>query len=186
MQDLQNKEQELKALQNELAQAQDSLENNFAKHMAEITDEKLEDLFFSNKEEFYKAVLIEQNNFIEETIGKTYDKAVALNDEIHSTKSKLELENAQKAFLEKNPDANMQEIIAFYNDELPPKYKRELDSLEDALGFFESLYSLYKTFKGEKEEEKAEVEEELPKQVVGNPSSNDAFSSGSNSVMERF
>ncbi len=57
--EIREKEIELETLKREIAQAEASLENDFAKHMAEKTDEKLEDLFFNNKVDFYRSVLVE-------------------------------------------------------------------------------------------------------------------------------
>ncbi len=51
---IKEKEIELETLKREIAQAEASLEQDFIKHMVSKTDEKVEDLFFSNKPEFYK------------------------------------------------------------------------------------------------------------------------------------
>lgn len=77
---IREKEIELETLKREIAQAEASLENDFAKHMAEKTDEKLEDLFFNNKVDFYRSVLVEQNNYLNENISKKIDKAMALSE----------------------------------------------------------------------------------------------------------
>lgn len=57
-------ENELNALNAELEQARASLEGDFAKYAAENTSAELEELFFENKEEFFKAILEMQNTFL--------------------------------------------------------------------------------------------------------------------------
>ena len=58
-------EADLKALDEEIAQASESLESDFAKFAASKMDEKMEELFFENKEDFFKQILLWQNEFLE-------------------------------------------------------------------------------------------------------------------------
>ncbi|WP_120802944.1 Coiled-coil domain-containing protein [Helicobacter pylori] len=188
---IREKEIELETLKREIAQAEESLENDFAKHMAEKTDEKLEDLFFNNKVDFYRSVLVEQNNFLNEHVSKKIDKAVALSEEIETSKKSQEIEKAKAEFLEKHKDENIDfnELVDFYNEELPQKYKREIDKL-DGVQFFQSIYDLLKAAQGENMQEgKAnaiiEKERNLPKEVKGNGVSSNA-DVRNQSVMTRF
>ncbi len=181
------KEIELETLKLEIEQAEASLENDFAKHMADKTDEKLEDLFFNNKADFYKFVLKEQNDFLNERVTKKLDKALALNEEIETSKKKEEVEKAKAEFLEQHQDENIDfnELVDFYNEELPQKYKREIDKLE-GYAFFQAIYDLFKASQGEnKPDEKAEEERSLPKEVQGNGISSSA-NARNQSVMTRF
>ncbi|WP_104714391.1 Coiled-coil domain-containing protein [Helicobacter cetorum] len=191
--DMRDKEIELETLKREIAQSEASLENDFAKHMAEHTDEKLEDLFFNNKVDFYKYVLTAQNNYLKEHVIDKADKALALSDEIETSKKQAEVEKAKAEFLEKHKDENinMQELINFYNEEVPAKYKKEIEQLE-GVEFFEAIYEMLKVAKGErevakKEEEVAKDEEEaaLPKEVKGNGVSG-VNSAMNQNVMTRF
>ncbi len=192
---MRDKEIELETLKREIAQIEASLENDFAKHMAEHTDEKLEDLFFNNKVDFYKYVLTAQNNYLKEHVKHVIDKAdkaLALSDEIETSKKQAEVEKAKADFLSKHKDENinMQELINFYNEEVPAKYKKEIEQLE-GVEFFDAIYEMLKVAKGEnevakKEEEVAKDEEkELPKEVKGNGVSG-VNSAMNQNVMTRF
>ncbi|WQY20313.1 Coiled-coil domain-containing protein [Helicobacter pylori] len=184
------KEIELETLKREIAQAEESLENDFAKHMAEKTDEKLEDLFFSNKVDFYKSVLVEQNNFLNNNISKKINKALALSEEIETSKKKEEVEKAKAEFLVKHKDEKIDfnELADFYNEELPQKYKKEIDKLE-GVEFFQAIYDLLKAFQGENTQEKKtstkDEERNLPKEVQGNGVSS-STNARSNGMMARF
>ncbi len=74
----------------------------------------------------------------------------------------------------------------FYNEELPQKYKREIDKL-DGVQFFQSIYDLFKAAQGEnvQEGEAREEERNLPKEVKGNGVSSSA-NARNQSVMTRF
>nr|WP_156535531.1 Coiled-coil domain-containing protein [Helicobacter pylori] len=187
---IREKEIELETLKREIAQAEASLENDFAKHMAEKTDEKLEDLFFSNKVDFYRSVLVEQNDFLNDHVSKKVNKALALSEEIENSKKSQEIEEAKAKFLEKHKDENIDfnELMDFYEEELPQKYRREIDKL-DGVQFFQSIYDLFKVAQGEnmQEEKKANAREEesLPKEVKGNGVSSSA-NARNQSVMTRF
>ncbi|QDY61437.1 Coiled-coil domain-containing protein [Helicobacter pylori] len=187
---IKEKEIELETLKKEIAQAEESLENDFAKHMAEKTDEKLEDLFFNNKVDFYQSVLVEQNKYLNDHISKKINKAVALSEEIENSKKSQEIEEAKAEFLEKHKDENIDfdELVDFYNEELPQKYKREIDKL-DGVQFFQAIYDLLKAAQGENMQEgKANAREEernLPKEVKGNGVSSNA-NVRNQSVMTRF
>ncbi len=187
--EIRDKEIELETLKREIAQAEASLENDFAKHMAEKTDEKLEDLFFNNKVDFYRSVLVEQNNYLNEHVSKKVDKAVALSEEIETSKKSQEIEKAKAEFLEKHKDENIDfnELADFYNEELPQKYRREIDKL-DGWQFFESIYDMLKAARGENMQEVTAAREEernLPKEVKGNGVSSSA-NVRNQSVMTRF
>ncbi|WP_120904584.1 Coiled-coil domain-containing protein [Helicobacter pylori] len=186
--EIREKEIELETLKREIAQAEESLENDFAKHMAEKTDEKLEDLFFNNKVDFYRSVLVEQNNYLNEHVSKKINKAVALNEEIETSKKSQEIEKAKAEFLEKHKDENIDfnELADFYNEELPQKYRREIDKL-DGVQFFQAIYDMLKAARGEREgiANAREEERNLPKEVKGNGVSSNA-NVRNQSVMMRF
>ncbi len=94
---IKEKEIELETLKREIAQAEASLEESFIKHMVNKTDEKVEDLFFGNKSEFYRFVFTEQNNYLREKLTDKVSKAMDLSDEIQRDKTENEsLENGAK------------------------------------------------------------------------------------------
>ncbi|MGL2603195.1 hypothetical protein ACQJ5U_04330 [Helicobacter pylori] len=94
---IKEKEIELETLKREIAQAEASLEQDFIKHMVDKTNEKVEDLFFSNKPEFYRFVFTEQNNYLREKLTDKVGRAMDLSDEIQRDKTENEsLENGAK------------------------------------------------------------------------------------------
>ncbi|WP_120953263.1 Coiled-coil domain-containing protein [Helicobacter sp. L8] len=155
---LEQQENQLKVLKDEIAQAEASLEGDFAKWASENIDAQLEGLFFDDKEAFIKKLLEMQNQFLKDNLGSKVQQANDLQGQIHTKKGEQEVQQAQADFLAKHPDANMEEMVAFYQDDLPPKYKKELDNLQ-GVEFFETLYQLFKSYKGE--------EENLPQRLEG-------------------
>lgn len=137
-----SKEEQLAVLENEISQAEQSLEANFAKFAADSIDEKLEELFFENKEEFIKTILGMQNAFLKENYDKLIAKRDALKGEIAQDEAFSQIEAAQNAFIQKHPDADMNALMQLYNEELGPRYKKELDKLAPEQ-FFETLYQIY-------------------------------------------
>ncbi|WQS51941.1 hypothetical protein KVC18_01795 [Helicobacter pylori] len=94
---IKEKEIELETLKREIAQAEASLEQDFIKRMVDKTNEKVEDLFFGNKPEFYRFVFTEQNNYLREKLTDKVSKAMDLSDEIQKDKTENEsLENGAK------------------------------------------------------------------------------------------
>ncbi|AFI05218.1 hypothetical protein [Helicobacter cetorum] len=153
--------------------------------MAEHTDEKLENLFFESKVDFYKYVLTSQNNYLKERLTDKVDKAKSLSEEIHTSKKKQEVETAKAEFLKKHPDADMEDLIEFYNNEIPPKYKKEIDTLEGE-AFFEAILTLFEaTQEPAQQDKQPQKEQPLPKELQGNgvASTNSALNS---SVVNRY
>ncbi|WRB33737.1 Coiled-coil domain-containing protein [Helicobacter pylori] len=187
---IKEKEIELETLKREIMQAEASLEQDFIKHMVDKTNEKVEDLFFSNKPEFYRFIFTEQNNYLREKLTDKVSKAMALSDEIQSDKDAEEIEKDKEAFLKKHPNIDFNELLDFYNEELPQKFKIEIDKL-DGVQFFQAIYDFFKAAQGEniQEEGKAYAREEernLPKEVLGNGVSSSGANARTQSVMTRF
>lgn len=176
---IEQQEQELAALQNELAQSEASLEADFAKWCSQNLTAEDEELFFENKEAFVQNILQKQNAFIQEQLAGKMQRAKALQTEIGERKTFAEIENAQNAFLQKHPDADMNALKDFYLQDLPPRYRAELEKLNGA-DFFEALLQAYQAYNGGEQ-----VEQELPQRVSGNGSVADVAGM-QNSVMQRF
>ncbi|WP_163565142.1 Coiled-coil domain-containing protein [Helicobacter suis] len=182
---LEDKTKELETLKNEISQAEASLESDFAKYAAENMDEKLEQLFFDNKEQFVQELLTMQNQFLKDKLGDKAKRVSELHEEISTEQTKQELENIKEQFKQEHPDVNMQDLISFYNEDLPPKYRNQLDSLE-GLDFFNQLYALYQAFTGEQTESgQTEQQAELPQRLNGNASAS-PDSAPKELVMNRF
>nr|AIA98819.1 phage protein [Helicobacter pylori] len=167
---IKEKEIELETLKREIAQAEASLEQDFIKHMVDKTSEKVEDLFFSNKPEFYSFVFTEQNNYLREKLTDKVGRAMDLSDEIQRDKDAEEIEKDKEAFLKKHPEIDFNELLEFYNEEVPNRLKKQIDKLE-GVAFFEAILDYFNAVIAKEEEPKSEEKEEerqLPKEALGN------------------
>lgn len=172
-------ESELNALQAELEQAQASIESDFAKQMADNTTPEMEELFFEDKEAFYKQILEAQNAYLAENITPKIERRDALSSDISQKKQFGSIDAALNAFKEKYPDADADALMAFFQNEIPPQVQQELQALPPER-FFEEVYALYQAVKngggGNVEGENAE---QLPRQINGVPNSSNEVRQGS-------
>ncbi|GAA9636311.1 hypothetical protein HpVa149_03320 [Helicobacter pylori] len=184
---IKEKEIELETLKREIAQAEASLEQDFIKHMVDKTNEKVEDLFFSDKPEFYRFVFTEQNNYLKEKLTDKVSKAMVLSDEIQRDKDAEEIERDKKAFLNKHPEVDLNALLEFYEEELPKSVKKQMDKL-DGVAFFEAVLDYFNAFNAKEEEPKKESKEEyspLPKEALGNGVSGVGYANNEN-IMTRY
>ncbi|WP_100979466.1 Coiled-coil domain-containing protein [Helicobacter pylori] len=184
---IKEKEIELETLKREIAQAEASLEQDFIKHMVDKTSEKVEDLFFSNKPEFYRFVFNEQNNYLREKLTDKVGRAMDLSDEIQNDRDAEEIEKDKQAFLKKHPNIDFNELLEFYNEEMPNRLKKQIDKL-DGVAFFEAVLDYFNALNAKEEESKSEAKEEegpLPKEVLGNGVSGVGYANNEN-IMTRY
>ncbi|WP_220955484.1 Coiled-coil domain-containing protein [Helicobacter pylori] len=184
---IKEKEIELETLKREIAQAEASLEQDFIKHMVDKTNEKVEDLFFSNKPEFYRFVFTEQNNYLREKLTDKVSKAMDLSDEIQRDKDMQEIEKDKQAFLKKHPEVDLNKLLEFYEEELPKSVKKQIDNLE-GVAFFEAVLDYLNAFNAKEEQPKSEEKEEeskLPKEALGNGVSGVGYANNEN-IMTRY
>ncbi|GAA8154899.1 hypothetical protein NP05234_13900 [Helicobacter pylori] len=180
---IKEKEIELETLKREITQAEASLEQDFIKHMVDKTSEKVEDLFFSNKPEFYRFVFDEQNNYLKEKLTDKLGRAMDLSDEIQNDKDTEEIEKDKQAFLKKHPEVDFNELLEFYNEEIPNRIKKQIDKLEGVV-FFEAILDYFNALNA-KEEPKNEEENKLPKEALGNGVSGVGYA-GNENIMTRY
>ncbi len=183
---IKEKEIELETLKREIAQAEASLEQDFIKHMVDKTNEKVEDLFFSDKPEFYKFVFTEQNNYLKEKLTDKVSKAINLSDEIQRDKDAEEIEKDKQAFLNKHPEVDFDALLEFYEEELPKSVKKQIDKLE-GVAFFEAVLDYFNALNAKEEPKSEEKEEEnkLPKEALGNGVSSVGYANNEN-IMTRY
>ncbi|GAA9842882.1 hypothetical protein VN0568_10480 [Helicobacter pylori] len=184
---IKEKEIELETLKREIAQAEASLEQDFIKHMVDKTNEKVEDLFFSDKPEFYRFVFTEQNNYLKEKLTDKVSKAMDLSDEIQRDKDAEEIERDKQAFLSKHPKVDFNALLEFYEEELPKSVKKQMDKL-DGVAFFEAVLNYFNAINAKEEEPKKESKEEdnpLPKEALGNGVSGVGYANNEN-IMTRY
>lgn len=153
----------LAALDEEIKQASQSLEADFAKFAASKIDDKSEELFYENKEEFFKQVCQWQNDFLQNLRAKQ-GEAENLRQTINTKKNFSQIQKAQEEFQKNHPDVNLDELMEFYANDLSPRVKTELDKLEPN-AFFNALFEEFKKAKGEGEPQKET--ESLPQRLEG-------------------
>ncbi|GAA8101766.1 hypothetical protein HpNP05_14950 [Helicobacter pylori] len=184
---IKEKEIELETLKREIAQAEANLEQDFIKHMVDKTSEKVEDLFFSNKPEFYRFVFDEQNNYLREKLTDKLGRAIDLSDEIQNDKDTEKIEKDKQAFLKKHPEVDFNELLEFYNEEVPNRIKKQINKLE-GVAFFEAILDYFNALNAKEEEPKSEEKEEesqLPKEALGNGVSGVGYA-GNENIMTRY
>ncbi|HEC1564675.1 TPA: hypothetical protein R1X66_000680 [Campylobacter upsaliensis] len=175
---LNDDEARLAVLENEISQAEASLEQDFASFAAEkiASDESLEELYFEDKEEFIKQILHLQNEFLKSLQNKV-DEANELRGQIGQKKAFDNIQAAADAFDAQNLGVSADTLLDFFQKDLSPRAKANLESLEPS-AFFEELYKLYQ---GENKEQESE---ELPQRL--NASSASVESGGDSLVTQRF
>ncbi|GAA7266096.1 hypothetical protein ID0507_09400 [Helicobacter pylori] len=181
---IKEKEIELETLKREIAQAEASLEQDFIKHMVDKTNEKVEDLFFINKPEFYRFVFTEQNNYLREKLTDKVSKAMDLSDEIQRDKDAEEIEKDKQAFSKKHPEIDINELLEFYSEEIPNRIKTQINKL-DGVAFFEAVLDYFNALNSKEEEPKSKEEGKLPKEVLGNGVSGEPYANNEN-IMTRY
>ncbi len=163
-------ESELQALQAEITQAQASLEGDFAKYWAENNDTpETDELYFEDKEAFIKKVLQDQNAYLDEGLRPKMQRANELGADISQKQQFGAIDSAVKAFKEKHPDVDENELMKFFNEQIPPEVQAQLQQLPPEQ-FFEELLALYNGVTGGAGEQ-AQGEEQLPQQINGVASS---------------
>lgn len=170
-------EARLLALESEISQAEASLESDFSKFAAaRLEKEDLEELFFEDKEAFVKQILAMQNEFLKDLQGKV-SEANELRGQIGQKKALGDIEKAAAEFDNKGFGVDSETLLDFFQNDLPPREKVELENLKPAQ-FFEALAKKYQAKKGG-------VDNTLPQRL--NASSADAGSGESGDVMtQRF
>lgn len=178
--DYSSEEQELSTLQEELAQTQASIDQNFAKYATEQLEDnpELDELYFNDKKEFITAILQLQQKFLEQEIGSKTKRASELQKSITTKKAGSEYSKAKNEFLKEFPDENPDGLIEFARDSLPPKKLQELSSLPP-LDFLKAV-------KGIKDgsEDKTPLPKELRGQA-GDAMQTSASSTSHNSIFNR-
>ena len=177
---------ELEAVHKELQDIEASLENNFAEWISEVidSDQTLEDLFFNDRKLFFKKILELQNQFVKELVEPRVAKAEELQGNIKAKQELGNIEAIKRQFQKEHPDVNLQELILFFTQELPPKVQEAIKA-EPLENFFNLIYELYQ--QATAPQQAPQKEEELPKQAQGVAvSSEEADSNSGYLPMERY
>lgn len=151
---------------NDLKSGVASIQGGLAKELAEMVENnpELEDLFFEDKEAFFKKIIEFQDKVVNERIVDRQNELEEFDKNAQFESGLQALEQAKKAFQEAHPDVNADELMQFYLT-LPQDVQAQLDSLApDAL--FEKLFELYQAQGGAQQGQ----QDQLPKQLNGMPS----------------
>lgn len=151
---------------NDLKSGVASIQEGLAKELAEMVENnpELEDLFFEDKEAFFKKIIEFQDKVVNERIVDRQNELEEFDKNAQFESGLQALEQAKKAFQEAHPDVNADELMQFYLT-LPQDVQAQLDSLApDAL--FEKLFELYQAQGGAQQGQ----QDQLPKQLNGMPS----------------
>lgn len=151
---------------NDLKSGVTSIQEGLAKELAEMVENnpELEDLFFEDKEAFFKKIIEFQDKVVNERIVDRQNELEEFDKNAQFESGLQALEQAKKAFQEAHPDVNADELMQFYLT-LPQDVQAQLDSLApDAL--FEKLFELYQAQGGAQQGQ----QDQLPKQLNGMPS----------------
>ncbi len=143
-----------------------SIQEGLAKELAEMVENnpELEDLFFEDKEAFFKKIIEFQDKVVNERIVDRQNELEEYDKNAQFESGLQALEQAKKAFQEAHPDVNADELMQFYLT-LPQDVQAQLDSLApDAL--FEKLFELHQAQGGAQQGQ----QDQLPKQLNGMPS----------------
>lgn len=180
---LEEKKSQLESLKNEIKQAEASLESDFATFCTEQLKEEDENLFFEDRKKFILKILQMQNDFLKDKLAGKVQQAQELHADINAQEGQEAMQAVQEAFMQKHPDANMEELINFYNQDIPPRFKAQLDQLE-GVDFYEALYQAYQSFNAGAQEAAAD-KEPLPQRLNGQAASPQTTNTN-NAVMDRF
>lgn len=163
-QEPQSKQDRLQALKNELAQSQQSLEQNLASILAKECegDTDLEDLFYEDKQAFFEKIFALQNEKIKAELEPRMQEIDNLGQEIDFDDKMQAIEQAKEQFAAQNPNANPDELLQFFM-QLPPEQQAQIESLPPEQVF----YALQKLQGGAAQ---GAPSGELPQQLSGIPS----------------
>lgn len=159
-----SKQERLQALQSELAQSQQSLEQDLAGFLAKACegDTDLEDLFYEDKQAFFEKVFAMQNEKIKAELEPRMQEIDSLGQEIELDDKMQALDLAKEQFAQQNPNANPDELLQFFM-QLSPEQQAQIESLPPEQVF----YALQELQGGAA---KGAPSGELPQQLSGIPS----------------
>ena len=172
---------ELSILEGEISDAMNAFENDFALAAAQKVNEnlELENLFFDDREEFFRQIVSFQNEFLEEIKGKM-SKADELRGSIQENHKQTDFNSKMQEFAKAHPEINMQELMEFANT-LPQELKDQLNELPIKF-FFDALLEIFN--RKDELNPQQPAEESLPQRING-VATNQEFSADENLPMTR-
>lgn len=175
---------ELDGIQKELSDIEASLESNFAKYISDMidNDSNFEELFFSDREAFFKKVIDLQNKFVSELVEPRMARANELQNTIQGKNELANIEAIKQDFMARHPDVDIQELIRFFAEDLSPRVQSQIKE-QPMENFFDIVFEIY----SQQMQPQGQGQEELPQQAQGVAvSSEDAESNSSQLQMNRY
>lgn len=151
---------ELETLKTELQNLDANKKQDFAKFLAENMTPEEKEQFFENEEAFYQNLLDKQEQFLSQRFGDKVNRARELEGIIAQKNTFEVLERAENEFLKRNPNADIDSMMDFYENDIAPRERKKLDNLPPD-EFFESLYQVFSA------KTQTLKEKELPKRTKG-------------------
>lgn len=161
--DTTQQESELGALETELNESLSALDSDFANFYAENMPEDVEELFFEDRAGFLMEVEKAKVEYIQEKIEPMQQRKAELTQNIEQNKQGAAIWEAQAAFTKAYPDADLDSLLKFYNENLSPKQKQELESEGDLFKAYEKVYQ----YMNGGSDEGGGKKRDLPKQTSG-------------------
>lgn len=138
--DTSKQEGELSTLENELNESLSALDSDFANYYAENMPEDVEELFFDDRVAFLMEVEKAKVEYIQEKIEPVQARKKELIDSIAQNKQGSAIWEAQSKFTKAYPQADLDSLLKFYNENLSPKQKQELENEGDLFKAYEKVY----------------------------------------------
>lgn len=161
--DTTQQESELGALETELNESLSALDSDFASFYAENMPDDVEELFFEDMAAFLMEVEKAKMAYIQEKITPMEQRKEELTQNIAQNKQGAAIWEAQAAFTKAYPDADLDSLLKFYNENLSPKQKQELESEGDLFKAYEKVYQ----YMNGGSDEGGGKKRDLPKQTSG-------------------
>lgn len=165
---------ELEGIAKEMKDIEASIEGDFAKYISDLVDNDsvFEELFFSDRNAFFKKVIEEQNKFVSSIIEPRMQRAEELQGVIAQKNELASLESIKQEFQQAHPEVDIKELIRFFAEELSPRVQEEIKA-QPLEQFFYLIYEIYQGMQNQAQAQdnppmpQEEAQEELPKQVQG-------------------
>lgn len=154
-------EANLANIQAELDQTTSAIDSDFATFYAENMPEEVEEMFFEDRANFLLEVEKAKQSYLQEKLGPLQQQHQELSAKLQDNRNNSAIWEAQYKFSKAYPDADLDEILKFYKEDLSPKQKQKLESDGDLFKMYESIYKL---LKGDDEgEQKPTKSKKIPK-----------------------
>ena len=162
---------ELDAINAELEQARASIESNYADFAAadEEKNPDWDELFFENRAEYHRKNLQRQNEYLAQNITPKAERAAALQSDITQKQQFGAIDAAVKVFQQNHPDVDLNQLMQWFSQAVPPQIQQEIQALPPEQ-MFEEILKLFEMQQGQGQGQGGEGEENLPQQIQGVPS----------------